>query len=109
MSDQVENPILTPCPPKRLKPPSLVIDLTSATQYNKKHKLTYVVWHDFKKKTIDGSIEYCGLFVIIAIANLRLQAGRSQHTCIIICKGVQRGIIVILEIYLIKRKFRWPR
>ena len=51
MSNQVENPILIPCPPKNSIPS--YIDLTSATQSNKKHKLTSVV-SDFEKKTING-------------------------------------------------------
>ena len=51
MSDQVENPILTSCPPK---PPSPIIDLTSATRSNKKSKLISLIWNDFKKKTING-------------------------------------------------------
>jgi hypothetical protein len=32
-------------------------------------------------------MEYRGLFVIITIANLRLQAYTTQNTCIINCKG----------------------
>jgi hypothetical protein len=51
MSNQVENPILTSCPPK---PPSPVIDLTSATRSNKISKLISLIWNYFEKKTING-------------------------------------------------------
>ena len=100
MFNQVENPILAPCPPK---PPSPFIDLTCATQSNKKHKLTSIVWNDFEKKTIDGVP-----WAICNHCNRKLKPTSlyiTTHLHNHLQGYVWKRIMVILEIYLIKRKF----